>query len=241
MKRKLVVAGNWKMNTNLREGKALAKAISKKLNQSEVQVILAPPFVALEAINQIIKPIKNLNLAAQNCHEAEKGAYTGEISINMLKSVGAKYVILGHSERRGYFGETDKLLAKKVNQVLANKVRPIFCCGESLEIRKTKKHKSFVSAQIRKGLFHLEEKEFSKVIIAYEPIWAIGTGVTATPEEAQAMHAHIRKLIAKKYGDRIAGKTTLLYGGSVKPTNAKELFSQNDVDGGLVGGASLSA
>lgn len=241
MKRQQIAAGNWKMNTTLKEGVRLASAIAKNTKTGDALVILGTPFTHLASVKQVIKSNKRVKLAAQNCYEKESGAFTGAISIDMIKSTGADYVILGHSERRAIFGETDKLIAQKVDLVLSRKLKPIFCCGEPLDVRKSKKHKTLVSQQVRKGLFHLSEADFKKVVIAYEPVWAIGTGVTASPAQAQEMHAHIRKIVAKKYGDKIANKVTILYGGSVKPANAKELFSQTDVDGGLVGGASLDA
>ena len=239
MKRQQIAAGNWKMNTTLKEGLRLASAIAKKTKPTDALVILSPPFTHLASVKAVIKSNKRVKLAAQNCFEKEAGAYTGEVSVDMVKSTGADYVILGHSERRQMFNETDALIAHKTNLVLSRKMKPIFCCGEPLAIRKKKQHKRTVSSQIRKGLFHLSAAELRKVVIAYEPVWAIGTGVTASPEQAQEMHAHIRKVIAKQYGEQLAKKITILYGGSVKPANAKELFSQPDVDGGLVGGASL--
>ena len=241
MSRKFIVAGNWKMNTTLKEGLRLAKGVTKKVKPTDPTVILATPFTHLHATAEVLKENKNVHLAAQNCASELSGAFTGEISVDMIKSVGAKYVILGHSERRQYFEEGNKLLAKKTDLVLSKKLIPIFCCGEPLDVRKAKNHTRYVSKQLREGLFHLSEKDFSKVVIAYEPIWAIGTGVTASPEQAQEMHDKIRKMIVRKYGEKIANKTTILYGGSVKPANAKDLFGQPDVDGGLVGGASLKA
>ncbi len=241
MSRQLIVAGNWKMNTNLKEGEKLAKGIVKKTKPSDPLVILGVPFTHIGAVAQVTKDVPGIQIAAQNCSQELSGAYTGEISVSMLKAVGAKYVILGHSERRQYFKEGNALLAKKANTVLENKMLPIFCCGEPLSVRKAGNHARHVSKQLREGIFHLSKKDFAKVVIAYEPIWAIGTGVTASPEQAQEMHDKIRKMIARKYGEKIADNTTILYGGSVKPANAKELFSQPDVDGGLVGGASLKA
>ena len=241
MKRVNIVAGNWKMNKTYEEGRDLANAVMSKLQPSEVKVILATPYIHLKNVSNIIKDVNNVHLAAQNCHQEASGAYTGEISVGMLKSVDVEYVILGHSERRAYFEESDDLLAKKVDAVLDNGLQPIFCCGENLEIREASTHESFVAAQLKASLFHLSAEAFQKVVIAYEPIWAIGTGKTASPEQAQEMHKSIRALIAKQYGAEIADSTTILYGGSCKPGNAKELFSQPDVDGGLIGGASLKA
>lgn len=240
-KRQLIVAGNWKMHKNYEEGRDLAKDIVERLQPTQVTVVLATPFIHLNSINNIIKDISNLKLGAQNCHQEESGAYTGEVSAGMLQSVGVRYVIIGHSERREYFEESDELLAKKVDAVLAKGMRPIFCCGEKLDVREAGKHLQLVEDQMKKALFHLKPEQFKEVVIAYEPVWAIGTGKTASPEQAQEMHAHIRSLIAKKYKDEIASLTTILYGGSVKPDNAKEIFAKPDVDGGLIGGASLKA
>lgn len=241
MKRTQIAAGNWKMNKTYSEGRALAKAIADGMNNSPNLVILGTPAIHLRAVGNMIKKVPNLELAAQNCHQAESGAYTGELSVSMIKSVGAKYVILGHSERREYFKEGNDLLAEKVNTVLAKRLIPIFCCGESLTIREAGTHVEFVKKQLEESLFHLNAKQFSKIVIAYEPIWAIGTGVTASPQQAQDMHKAIRQLLTDKYGATISEGTSILYGGSVKPANAKEIFGQPDVDGGLVGGASLKA
>jgi len=240
-KRQHIVAGNWKMNKTYEEGRALAKEIAERLQPSQVIVVLATPFIHLNAIHNVIKDLSNLKLAAQNCHQEESGAYTGEVSVGMLKSVGVDYVIVGHSERREYFNETDELLAKKVNAVLAKDLVPIFCCGEKLEVREANQHLELVENQIKKALFHLSPEELGKIVIAYEPVWAIGTGKTASPEQAQDMHLHIRNLIAKKYGQELAQAVTILYGGSANAANARELFQQPDIDGGLVGGASLKA
>ncbi len=239
MARQRIVAGNWKMNTSFDQGVNLAKHISLNIKPSKALAILAPPFISLQGVSRKIEYNPAIKLAAQNCHLEEKGAYTGEVSIDMLISVGVEYVILGHSERRAYNKETNELIAKKVKLVLSKGLTPIFCCGESLAKRKAKKHIEFVSSQLKESLFGLKTTDFEKVVIAYEPIWAIGTGVTASPKEAQDMHKSIRNLIAKKYSKKVANDTTILYGGSVKAANAKELFSKRDVDGGLVGGASL--
>ncbi|HKK76573.1 MAG TPA: triose-phosphate isomerase [Saprospiraceae bacterium] len=242
MARQKIVAGNWKMNKNLDEGIALAEALAKGNLPAEVEVIMCTPYIHLNSVANITKDITNLNLGAQNCHQEESGAYTGEISAGMLASIeGLTYVVLGHSERRAYFGEDNALLAKKTDAALAAGLRPIFCCGEPLEVREADKHVALVSEQLTEGLFHLPAEDFSKIVIAYEPVWAIGTGVTASPQQAQDMHKEIRNLIAGKYGAEVADNTSILYGGSVKPNNAEELFSQPDVDGGLVGGASLKA
>lgn len=242
--RKKIVAGNWKMNKNLEEGKALASEIVKR-SAGEVQndaiMVLATPFIHLTEVNSILKGSKNIFLGAQNCSDHESGAYTGEISAPMLKSVGVKYVILGHSERREYYGETNEWLAKKLDIVLANGMTPIFCCGEPLEIREKETHVSYVQKQLTESLFHLNKEDFLKIVIAYEPIWAIGTGRNATSQQAQEMHAEIRKHLAGKYGQEAADQVSILYGGSCKPSNAKELFEGKDVDGGLIGGASLKA
>ena len=236
-----MVAGNWKMNKNYDEGRSLANAVVNKLQTSNTLVVLGTPFIHLKGVHHIIQGINNLFLSAQNCHQEDGGAYTGEISASMLQSVGCSYVILGHSERREYFQEGDELIAAKVNKVLAHGMKPIFCCGEKLDTREADKHEDLVAEQVKVGLFHLSAEEFDKVVIAYEPVWAIGTGVTASPEQAQEMHAFIRGLIRDQYGEDVADQTTILYGGSVKPNNAKELFANPDVDGGLIGGASLKA
>ena len=241
MKRKRIVAGNWKMNKTFGEGRDLARDIVEGLEPGEGLVILCPPFVHLNAVSNIIKGVNNLRLGGQNCYQEKEGAYTGEISPEMLKSVGADFVILGHSERREYFKETDELLAKKIDQALLAGLSPIFCCGEKLDIRETGKHKELVSKQVETALFHLEAEEIARIVIAYEPVWAIGTGRTASPEQAQEMHRHIRSLLQEKYGKDLAAGISILYGGSVKPDNAALLFSQEDVDGGLIGGASLKA
>lgn len=242
MARKNIVAGNWKMNKTFDQGVALAKEVIAQLPaEGETIVIMATPYIHLSAVGELVKGQPNVFLAAQNCHQEESGAYTGEISMDMLNSVGVDYVILGHSERREYFGESDELLAQKVNTVLGKGKRPIFCCGEGLVIREANTHESYVAAQLEKGLFHLDATQIQEVVIAYEPIWAIGTGVTASPAQAQDMHRAIRALLANKYGEEVANNISILYGGSCKPTNAKELFGQSDVDGGLIGGASLKA
>ena len=210
MKRLNIVAGNWKMNKTYDEGRDLAKEVVSKLQPSEVKVIFGTPYIHLKNVSTIINDINNVHLAAQNCHQEEKGAYTGEISIDMLDSVGVEYVILGHSERRLYFDESDELLALKVNAVLAKGLKPIFCCGENLEIREAGSHESFVAGQLKASLFHLDTDQIQNVVIAYEPIWAIGTGKTASPEQAQEMHASIRNLLKEQYGSKIA-ETTPFY------------------------------
>ncbi len=241
--RKKIVAGNWKMNNSLKEGLELAGRINELLKmrgKKEADVILAPPFIFLSDITKMIDP-QLISVAAQNCASEEKGAFTGEISAEMVASTGATHVIIGHSERRSYFGEDDRMLNKKVNIALKNNLYPIFCCGEILNQREKGIHFEVIQKQLENGLFSLDSSEFSRVIIAYEPVWAIGTGVTATPEQAQEMHQHIRGLVDKKYGSSISEELTILYGGSCKPSNAGELFKNPDVDGGLIGGASLVA
>lgn len=243
MSRKNIVAGNWKMNQNLFEGKQLVTDILKRTTElpENLEVVIAPPFTQLELAATQLKDVPGLFLAAQNCHQEKSGAYTGEISANMLKSVGVTYVILGHSERRQYFGENEALLAQKVNTVLAEDMKVIFCVGELLEIRDANTQNDLVRSQIEGGLFHLDAHQFKKIVIAYEPVWAIGTGRNATADQAQEMHAFIRSVISDKYGAETAESTTILYGGSCKPSNAPELFACPDVDGGLIGGASLNA
>lgn len=231
------------MNNDLTESKNLAKQVAEKIKKGKIKntkVIIAPTFVSLAST---VKATKNsrVKVAAQNMHFEESGAFTGEISAKMLKSVGVKTVILGHSERREYFGETDELLAKKVDAALANKMKIIFCFGEVLADRKSSNQEHVVESQISKGLFHLDASAFKNIVLAYEPVWAIGTGETASPEQAQDMHAFIRKTLANKYGSDVAENMSILYGGSCKPGNAKEIFSKPDVDGGLIGGAALNA
>ncbi len=230
------------MNKNFLEGLELASAIAEaKPGAADHLVILATPYIHLAAVSHIIKEAPYVKLAAQNCHQEASGAYTGEVSVDMLKSVGVEYVIIGHSERREYFAESHELLAAKTRSVLDAGLTPIFCCGEPLSIREAETHVSYVAKQLQESLFDLSAEDFQKLIIAYEPIWAIGTGVTASPQQAQDMQKEIRQLIANNYNNEVADSTSILYGGSVKPGNAKELFSQPDVDGGLVGGASLDA
>ena len=241
--RKNIVAGNWKMNTTLTEGIELAKAVNslvKKLNNTETGVAIAPPFTHLSEIAKVIDPDR-ICLAAQNCSSEESGAYTGEIAPEMLANLGVKAVILGHSERRSYFTESHGMLAKKVNLVLKHGMKPIFCCGEVLEEREAEKQNQVVKKQLDESLFHLPADSLKNCIIAYEPVWAIGTGKTASPQQAQEMHAYIRQLLTEKYGVEVAAEITILYGGSCKPSNAAELFENADVDGGLIGGASLKA
>jgi len=238
--RQNIVAGNWKMNKTFEEGLDLAKGIIKETGGNGKQVILCTPFIHLQAVAALVKDVENIAVAAQNCYTKESGAYTGETSVPMLSSIGVEYVVIGHSERRAYFGESHAFLAEKVDAILAGGLKPIFCCGEPLEIREAGTYVDFVATQLKESLFHLSAEDFGKVVIAYEPIWAIGTGVTASPEQAQATQKALRAVIAEKYGEAVADDTTILYGGSVKPNNANELFSCADVDGGLVGGASLT-
>lgn len=239
--RQKIVAGNWKMNNDKKESKALIKGIKKaikKLSLDNTRVIVAPTFVNLSSSVKAADNSK-VEVVAQNMHQAKSGAYTGEISADMLKSIDVKTVILGHSERRTYFGETDEILAEKVNAVLENDLETIFCFGELLEDRKSDNHFAVVESQLSNALFHLEASAWKSIVLAYEPVWAIGTGETATAEQAQEMHAFIRSIIEKKYNKEVAEKVSILYGGSVKPANAEEIFSKPDVDGGLIGGAAL--
>jgi triosephosphate isomerase len=240
MNRKNIVAGNWKMNKTLNEAIELTQQINQKHRTDEVELILIPPFPFLTEIKKEITQ-NNIHVGAQNCSEFNSGAYTGEVSAQMIASCNAKYIIVGHSERRQYFQETNKQLAEKVNRTLENNLHPIFCVGEQLIERESNNHFNVIENQLTEGLFHLNENEISKCIIAYEPVWAIGTGKTASPDQAQEIHAFIRSLISKNYNENIAQNITILYGGSCKPSNAKELFAKPDIDGGLIGGASLIA
>ena len=242
--RKKIVAGNWKMNKTLEEAKSLTAEVIGMVGDEvtgDTIVVLGVPFPYLLTIKNQLGSNARIAVAAQNCSNADWGAYTGEVSAPMLKSMGIPYVIVGHSERRQYFGEDSKLLAAKVDIALANGLTPIFCCGEPLEIREKGTHEALVKQQVEESLFHLSADELQKVVIAYEPVWAIGTGKTATSQQAQEMHAVIRKHLGDKYGVSVAEEISILYGGSVKSDNAKELFGNKDVDGGLVGGASLKA
>jgi len=236
--RKQIVAGNWKMNNDYVDSEIFVAKLLKELKHSTTEVIIAPPFTSLLVSSNSVKGSQVI-VAAQNMHFAENGAYTGEVSAKMLKSVGVKTVILGHSERRTYFNETDALLAKKVDTALAHNMCAIFCFGEELEDRKSGNEEAIVEAQIKNALFHLPASAWEHIVLAYEPVWAIGTGETASPEQAQDMHAFIRKTIADHYSAELANQVSILYGGSVKPANAKEIFSKTDVDGGLIGGAAL--
>ena len=238
--RKHIVAGNWKMNTTVAEGVELAKAVVAASAEvpADVQLIIAPPFTHLYPVAEVVKGTP-VALSAQNCADHVKGAYTGEVAVNMISGVGCQYVILGHSERREYYGETDATLVEKVKLALAEGLSPIFCIGEKKEEREAGRHFEVVTEQVKNVLFELTAEEMAKVIVAYEPVWAIGTGLTATPEQAEEIHAYIRSTIAEKYGNEVAENTSILYGGSCKPSNAKELFANPNVDGGLIGGAAL--
>ncbi|RAJ15783.1 triose-phosphate isomerase [Arenibacter echinorum] len=238
--RSKIVAGNWKMNKNLAETEVLLAELSAKLPDTKAEVMVAPTFVNLSAAVDQLKS-SSIEVVAQNMHFAENGAYTGEISANMLLGIGVDTVIIGHSERRAYFGETDEILAKKVVAALGKNMRVMFCFGEELEDRKSSNHFKIVESQLKNALFSLDASAWSKIILAYEPVWAIGTGETASPEQAQEMHAFIRKTITNAYDAGIANNVSILYGGSVKPNNAVEIFSKPDVDGGLIGGAALVA
>lgn len=240
--RKKIVAGNWKMNKNLQEGIALAKELNEKLTADKpaCDVVICTPYIHLASVAGLID--KNIiGLGAENCADKEKGAYTGEVSAEMVKSTGADYVILGHSERRAYYGETAEILKEKVNLALANGLKVIFCIGEVLEEREAGKQNEVVKAQIEGSLFDLTAEQYANIILAYEPVWAIGTGKTATAEQAEEIHAFIRGVIADRFGAQAADDTSILYGGSCKPSNAKEIFAKPNVDGGLIGGAALLA
>lgn len=242
--RSKIVAGNWKMNKTLEEAKTLASEVMGMVTdevKGDVKVIFCTPFPYLSTVKNILGNHARISVGAQNCSEHEWGAYTGETSAPMLASMNIPYVILGHSERRQYFGEDGKLLAKKIDIALKHGLIPIFCCGEPLDVREKGEHEKLVQKQVEESLFHLEASEVQKIVIAYEPVWAIGTGKTATSAQAQEMHAVIRKQLAFKFGPSIASNINILYGGSVNSGNAKELFACPDVDGGLVGGASLKS
>ena len=238
--RKQIVAGNWKMNKNLQEGIDLCKSIIALTSEVTREVIISAPYIHLASLVDLCKGT-NVKVAAQNCHHKQSGAYTGEVSTAMLADLGLDYVIVGHSERRAFNAETNSLLAEKVDAVLSQNLKVIYCFGETLEERKSNVHFDLVRTQITEGIFHLTAEQMTKVVLAYEPVWAIGTGETASSEQAQEMHAHIRQVITSKYGSEVAQNTSILYGGSCKPSNATDLFSQTDVDGGLIGGASLKA
>ena len=239
--RKNIVAGNWKMNLNRVEGIALVEDILSKLpNDNNTHIIFAPSFVYLNKVAELCAKTSKVVAAAQDCSANRKGAFTGEVSANMIASSNARYVILGHSERRVNFNETNELLKTKVGQAFDNNLKVIFCCGESLLQRESGLHFKWIKSSISESLFHLSSEEFKNIVIAYEPIWAIGTGVTASAEQAQEMHAFIRNILVEQYGNSVGESTSILYGGSCKPSNAKELFASQDIDGGLIGGASLN-
>ena len=241
--RKKIVAGNWKCNTTVQSGVELAKAVTAAVTGSgdpEVQVVVCPPFVH---ITKVVESVDNqqVKVGAQNCAAEAKGAFTGEVSAEMVKSTGAEYVIIGHSERREYYGDTSAVLNKKLALALANGLTPIYCCGEPLSIREAGTQNEYVKTQMEETIFQLSEEDFRKLVIAYEPIWAIGTGKTASSAQAQEIHAYLRSAIAEKFGAEVAEATSILYGGSCNAGNAKELFANPDVDGGLIGGAALDA
>ena len=240
--RKYIVAGNWKMNTTVPEGVELAKAVVEKAKDlpANVQLVVAPPFTHLALVADALKGSK-VKLSAQNCADHEKGAYTGEVAVNMLTSIGCEYTILGHSERRQYYGETDEKLVVKTKLALEAGLKVILCVGENLDEREAGKHFEVVTAQTKNVLYNFTAEDMKNIVIAYEPVWAIGTGKTATAAQAQEIHACIRSVIAEKFGLEVAEDMTILYGGSCKPSNAKELFAEKDIDGGLIGGAALKA
>ncbi len=238
--RKKIVAGNWKMNLTLAEGEELVRTLLATISGKNIvaEIWIAPSFIHLHSLQQLTKG-SAITLVAQNCAAQAWGAFTGEVSAFMLASMGISQVIIGHSERRQYYGESDDIIKSKIDTALEAKLRPVFCCGESKEARLSEQHEQYIFYQLKDNLFHLNEAQFSKITIAYEPIWAIGTGMTATPAQAEQIHAFIRKEIAHRYSAATAEGTTILYGGSVNAANANELFSQPNIDGGLVGGASL--
>lgn len=239
--RKQIVAGNWKMNNDSKQTSDLLDALlAKKPAETTTKIVVAPTFINLQSAVQQTAG-SNVIVAAQNMHQAESGAYTGEVAVGMLKSINVNTVILGHSERRAYFGETNSLLAEKVNTGLKHNLTIIFCFGEELADRQSGNHFNVVESQLREGLFHISESQWANIVLAYEPVWAIGTGETASPEQAQEMHAFIRTLLKNNISESVADATSILYGGSVKPANANEIFSKPDVDGGLIGGAALKA
>lgn len=241
--RKQIAAANWKMNLTLEQGVSLTESLLTESYafSNHQSVLLAVPFPYLMSIQQQIQPNAHFHICAQNCAATSNGAYTGEVSAEMLHSLQVSFVLIGHSERREYYHENNQVLAEKINQALTNGIQPVFCCGEPLSIRENNDQNNFVENQLKESLFHLSADQMKNFIIAYEPIWAIGTGKTASSDQAQEMHLHIRNVLASQYGNDIAQTVSILYGGSVKASNAAELFSKPDVDGGLVGGASLVA
>ena len=240
MLRKKIVAGNWKMNNGLQETKLLINELKTEVNHCECDVMIAPSFVCLKTAIDLLTN-NDIEVVSQNLHQEKNGAYTGEVSAKMLSSIGVKTTIIGHSERREYFNETHDMLKHKVDTSLENSMKIIFCFGEQLKDRKTNNHSTIISNQISESLFHLNSSEWDNIILAYEPVWAIGTGETASSDQVQEMHSFIRNFIAQKYTLELAQNVSILYGGSVKPSNAKEIFSMDDVDGGLIGGASLNS
>jgi triosephosphate isomerase len=240
MSRKKIVAGNWKMNNGLQETKLLINELKTEVNHCECDVMIAPSFVCLQTAIDLLTN-NDIEVVSQNVHQEKNGAYTGEVSSKMLCSIGVKTTIIGHSERREYFNETHDMLKHKVDTSLENSMKIIFCFGEQLKDRKTNNHSTIISNQISESLFHLNSSDWDNIILAYEPVWAIGTGETASSDQVQEMHSFIRNFIAQKYSAELAQNVSILYGGSVKPSNAKEIFSMEDVDGGLIGGASLNS
>ena len=240
MSRKKIVAGNWKMNNGLQETKLLINELKTEVNHCECDVMIAPSFVCLQTAIDLLTN-NDIEVVSQNVHQEKNGAYTGEVSAKMLSSIGVKTTIIGHSERREYFNETHDMLKHKVDTSLENSMKIIFCFGEQLKDRKTNNHSTIISNQISESLFHLNSSDWDNIILAYEPVWAIGTGETASSDQVQEMHSFIRNFIAQKYSAELAQNVSILYGGSVKPSNAKEIFSMDDVDGGLIGGASLNS
>ncbi|MBC7743929.1 MAG: triose-phosphate isomerase [Flavobacterium sp.] len=242
--RKKIVAGNWKMNLNYTEGVSLFSEIVNMVNDEVIgnqKVVICSSFIHLSAISHLAKSHPKVSVGAQNCHQTQSGAYTGEVSASMIQSIEVKYVIIGHSERRQYFSETNLILSEKVDAALKHELTPIFCIGETLEQRNNNTHFTVLKSQLSEGVFNLDESEFKKLIIAYEPVWAIGTGLTASPEQAQEIHEFIRKEIAVQYTQAVADECSILYGGSCNSKNAAELFAKPDIDGGLIGGASLKS
>lgn len=242
--RKNIVAGNWKMNMDYEQGISLFSEIVNMVKDEVIgnqEVVVCSPFIHLAAISKLSAHTNNVSIGAQTINQHESGAYTGEISASQVKSTGAEYVILGHSERRAYFGETDELLAEKVDAALKHGLKPIFCIGETQSEREAGSYFDVIKNQLSKALFHLDAAAFGNIVLAYEPVWAIGTGLTASPEQAQEVHAFIRQTLADQYGQEVADNTSILYGGSANPSNAQSLFSQPDIDGGLIGGASLKS
>jgi len=241
--RKNIVAGNWKMNKNLTESQALIteiRGIVRDENTNKAEIIICPTSLVLASASKLLDG-STVKLGAQNCHFEDSGAFTGELSASMLKSAGVTHVIIGHSERRQYFNETNEMLSKKASAAIKQGLTVLFCVGETKEERESNTHFDVIKNQISEGLFHLTSKEMESIVVAYEPVWAIGTGLTASSDQAEEIHAYIRSLIQEKFGDEIAQNTSILYGGSVKPDNAVELFSRENIDGGLIGGAALKA